>query len=106
MKCLWCCSRQTCSTTNPTFATVLCTPSRFLKPPACPVQPLLSLFYVLSPQDQGNAQYIQASVTITLDNSDGRLPLEGGYCVCVCVFAIAMPGPAQCISSRVMPRPK
>lgn len=27
--------------------------------------------------DQGNAQYIQASVTITLDNSDGRLPLEG-----------------------------
>jgi len=27
--------------------------------------------------DQGNAQYIQASVSITLDNSDGRLPLEG-----------------------------
>ncbi len=27
--------------------------------------------------DQGNAQYIQASVSITLDNSDGRLPIEG-----------------------------
>lgn len=27
--------------------------------------------------DQGNAQYIQANVTITLDNSDGRLPVEG-----------------------------
>jgi len=34
----------------------------------------LSLFS--RPQDQGSQQLIQAQVTITLDNTDGRLPVE------------------------------